>query len=77
MDNKGEGIFVQEVDVLKVVGRIGRKSKSTQAKILQRLERSLSPEEFAEVRKFVLDEINGLTRAFVKATFGDIEYLIK
>lgn len=74
--NRGEGLF-QEVDVLNVVRVIGKKSKSTQAKILQRLESELSPEEFAEVRKFVLDEINNLTRAFVKATFGDIEYLIK
>lgn len=73
---QGEGLF-QEVDVLQVVRTIGTKSKVTQAKILQRLESELSPEEFADVRKFILDEINNLTRAFVKATFGDIEYLIK
>jgi hypothetical protein len=73
---RGEGLF-QEVDVLTVVRTVGTKSKVTQAKILQRLESQMSPEEFAEIRGFILDEINNLTRAFVKATFGDIEYLIK
>lgn len=73
---KGEGLF-QEVEVLTVVKAVGKRSKVTQAKILQRLEKSLTPEEFQEVRTVVLDEINNLTRAFIKATFGDIEYLIK
>jgi hypothetical protein len=73
---KGEGLF-QEVDVLTVVRTVGKKSKVTQAKILQKLETMLPPEEFQEVRTLILDEINNLTRAFVNATFGDIEYLIK
>lgn len=73
---KGEGIF-QEVEVLSVVRTVGKKSKVTQAKILQKLESVVPPDEFPEVRTLVLDEINNLTRAFVKATFGDIEYLIK
>lgn len=76
MSDKGEGLF-QEVDVLTVVRTVGRKSKVTQAKILQKLEAIVPPDEFPEVRTLVLDEINNLTRAFVKATFGDIEYLIK
>jgi len=76
MTNKGEGVF-QEVDVLKLIRTIGTKNKVTQAKILQKLETVISPDEYPEVRKFVLDEINNLTRAIVKATFGDIEYLIK
>ena len=74
---KGEGLF-QEVDVLNLIRQIGTKSKGTQAKILQRLEGAINdPQEYAEIRKFILDEINGLTRAFVKATFGNVEFLIK
>lgn len=77
MDEKGEGIF-QEVDVIKLIRIIGSKNKVTQAKILQRLEMIIEdPVEYAETRKFILDELNNLTRAFVKATFGDIEFLIK
>jgi hypothetical protein len=77
MNNIGEGIF-QEVDVLKLIRIIGTKNKVAQAKILQKLETVISdPEDYAEVRKFVLDELNGLTRAYVKATFGDIEFLIR
>ena len=77
MTPKGEGIF-QEVDVLDLIRQIGTKSKVVQAKILQKLEVVIDdPQEYAEVRKLVLDEISGLTRSFVKATFGDIEFLIK
>lgn len=74
---KGEGLF-QEVDVIQLIKIIGKKNKQCQAKILQKLETVITdPEEYAEVRKFVLDEISNLTRAFVNATFGDIEFLIK
>lgn len=72
-----EGVF-QEVNVLKLIKAIGRRSKVTQAKILQRLEEVIdNPEDYKEIRKFVLDEINELTRAFVNETFGEIEFLIK
>jgi hypothetical protein len=77
MGNQGEGFF-QEVDVLSLIRTIGTKSKVTQAKILQALEKVIQdPEDYAEVRKIVLDELNSLTRTFVKETFGDIEFLIK
>jgi len=74
---KGEGVF-QEVDVLELIRTIGTKNKVAQAKILQKLETVITdPQEYAEVRKFILDELNNLTRAYVKATFGNIEFLIK
>lgn len=77
MDNKGEGLF-QEVNVFKLVKTIGTKNKVVQAKLLQKLETVIDdPAEYQEVRKLVLDELNGLTRAFVKETFGDIEFLLK
>lgn len=77
MNDKGEGVF-QEVDVIKLIKIIGRKNKVVQAKILQKLEVVITdPKEYAEVRKFILDELNGLTRTFVNTTFGDIEFLIK
>jgi len=72
----GEGLF-QEVNVLTVVKTVGKKSKVTQAKILQKLEEVVPPEDYPAVRTLILDEINNLTRSFVKATFGEIEYLIK
>lgn len=75
--SKGEGLF-QEVNVLELVKVIGRKNKVAQAKILQKLETVIDdPQEYAEVRKFILDELNNLTRAYVNTTFGDIEFLIK
>lgn len=77
MKQEGEGIF-QEVDVIKLIKIIGRRNKVAQAKILQKLEKVITdPEEYAEVRSLILDELNGLTRAFVNTTFGDIEFLIK
>lgn len=74
---KEEGLF-QEVDVLQLIKIIGTKNKVVQAKLLQKLETVIdNPAEYQEVRKLVLDELNGLTRAFVRETFGDIEYMIK
>lgn len=78
MSNKGEVELVQEVDVFALLKTIGTRNKVVQAKLLQKLEQVIQdPEDYAEVRKFVLDELNGLTRAFVKEVFGNIEYLIK
>ena len=75
---QGEGTIIQEVDVIKVIVRIGKRNKRTQAEILQKLETVIKDkEEYMEVRKFILDELNDLTRAFVKEIFGDIEFLIK
>lgn len=77
MNQKGEGVY-QEVDVFKLIKVIGTKNKVTQAKILQKLETVITdPDDYAEVRKLVLDELNNLTRTFVKETFGNIEFLIK
>jgi hypothetical protein len=71
------GLF-QEVEVISLIKTIGTRNKVAQAKILQRLEQVIQdPEEFSELRKFILDELNDLTRAFVRETFGDIEFLIK
>jgi hypothetical protein len=77
MGKETEGIF-QEVNIISLIKVIGKKNKISQAKILQELERSIpDPEEYKRLRKFILDELNNLTRAFVKETFGDIEFLIK
>lgn len=78
MDNtKGEGVF-QEVDIIQLIKIIGTKNKVSQAKILQEVEKYVhNPEDYKVLRKFILDELNNLTRAYVKATFGNIEFLIK
>lgn len=74
---KGEGI-IQEVDVLTLIRDIGTKNKVAQAKILQYLETIISdPEDYKAARKFILDELNGLTRAYVRATFGNVDSLIR
>lgn len=78
MSEKGVVELVQEVDVFSLLKVIGTRNKVVQAKLLQKLEQVIQdPEDYADVRKFVLDELNGLTRAFVKEVFGNIEYLIK
>ena len=73
-----KGNIFQEVDILQVIKRIGTLNKRTQAKILQRLEMEFDPreEEFKELRKFILDELNGLTRSIVREIFGDIEFML-
>lgn len=69
----------QEVDALHVVKKIGTSSKRAQAKILQRLEISIdkNSDDYLEIRKLILDELNNLNRSVVREIFGDIEYLIK
>lgn len=76
---KETGSIFQEVDILQVIKRIGTLNKRTQAKILQRLEQSmdLDKEDYKEIRKFILDELNGLTRSIVREVFGNIEYMLK
>ena len=69
----------QEVNVLSVIRQIGTLNKRTQARILQRVELSLDKDskDYQELRKFILDEINGYTRSVVREIFGDIEYMMK
>lgn len=69
---------IQEIDIVDVIRNVGRKNKKLQAKLLQELEKHVekgSP-EYEELRKFVLDEINGYTRSVMRDIFGDIEYMI-
>jgi len=69
---------VQEVDILSIIRDVGKKNKKLQAKILQEIEKSVdkNSSEFDELRKFVLDEINGYTRSIMRDIFGDIEFMI-
>jgi len=69
---------IQEVDILSVIGQVGKRNKKIQAKILQELEKHLdrNSSEYDELRKFVLDEVNGYTRSIMRDIFGDIEYMI-
>ena len=69
---------VQEVNILDVIVQVGKKNKKLQAKILQEIEKSVdkNSDEFDELRKFVLDEINGYTRSIMRDIFGDIEFMI-
>lgn len=71
--------IIQELDVLEIIKKIGKRSKKSQAVILQKLEEILGKDsqEFEEIRKIILDEFNNFTRASVREIFGDIEYLLK
>lgn len=76
MSNRGEGLF-QEVDVITLIRKISTRNKVAQAKILQKVETVVDPSDYPELRKFILDEMNGLTRSFVREAFGNLETLIK
>jgi hypothetical protein len=70
---------VQEVDILDVIRSVGKRNKKIQAMLLQEIEKYVdkgSP-EFEELRKFILDEVNGYTRGVMREIFGDIEFMIK
>lgn len=71
-DNK---VF-QEVDILAVLREIGTKNKVLQAKVLQEVEKYVTDkEQYAQLRKFILDEQNSYTRSIVRLIFGDIELM--
>jgi len=75
--NNEDRIF-QEIGVISTLKQIGTLNKRTQARLLQMLELHFDKDsqEFQEIRKFLLDEVNGYTRAVVREVFGDIEYMI-
>lgn len=70
---------VQEVDILSVIRSVGKKNKKLQAMILQELENHVdkNSQEYEELRKFMLDEINSYTRSIMRDIFGDIEFMIQ
>jgi hypothetical protein len=71
---ESEKIF-QEVDVLDLIGEIGSKNKTLNAKVLQELEKYVKDgDDFMHLRKFILDEQNSYTRSIVRLIFGDIEF---
>jgi hypothetical protein len=69
---------VQEVDILSIIRDVGKRNKKLQAKLLQEIEKNVdkNSDEFDELRKFVLDEVNGYTRSIMRDIFGDIEFMI-
>ncbi len=69
---------IQEIDPLDVIRSVGKRNKKLQAKILQEVEKHIdsNSSDYDELRKFILDEINGYTRAIMRDIFGDIEYMI-
>lgn len=73
------GNIIQEVDLMDVIKTVGKKNKKLQAKLLQEIEKHVdrNSEEYEQLRKFILDEINGYTRSVIRDIFGDIEYMIK
>ena len=78
MMTQSQSKVVQEVDILSIIRDVGKRNKRLQAKLLQEIEKSVdkNSDEFDELRKFVLDEINGYTRSILRDIFGDIEFMI-
>lgn len=72
------GRTVQEVDIVDVIRSVGKKNKRLQARLLQEVEKYMVVEsaDYEELRKFILDEVNGYTRSIMRDIFGDIEYMI-
>lgn len=70
---------VQEVDIMEVIASVSRRNKKLQAKILQELEKHIDKNtpEYEELRKFILDEVNGYTRSVMRDIFGEIEFMIR
>lgn len=70
---------VQEVDIIDVIKSVGKRNKKLQAKLLQKIELYVdtNSSEFDELRKYILDEVNGYTRSIIRDIFGDIEFMIK
>ena len=73
------GMVAQEVNLLQVIKKVARRNKSLQARLLQNIETHFdrNTDEYGNLRKFILDEINGYTRAILRDIFGDVEFLMK
>lgn len=82
-ENRGvEGVVIQGLDVLDVLGFVDKKKQRFLAISLNDLEEifqahglSKNSEEFQLVRKLILDLVNEYTRSVLRVIFGDIEYL--
>ena len=71
--------IIQEIDVIAILGAVGKKAKKHQAKVLQEVEKYMdrNSEDYKELRKFFLDEQNSFTRSVMRDIFGDIEFMMK
>lgn len=78
MDEGYEGVVSKEINVLIVIKNIGKKNKQLQAKLLQELEKYMEKDspDYEELRKYILDEVNGYTRSVVREIFGPIEFMM-
>lgn len=79
MEKNTQGVIIQGLDLIDITTFISKKNKKFQAILLADLEEVLGrdSEEFAIVRKLVLDGFNNYTRSIVRAIFGDIEFMVK
>jgi hypothetical protein len=77
MESYKNEVIIQGLDLEEVIGFINRKNKRYLAICLQDLEDIIKPDsnEYALIRKLLLDNFNDYTRAVLKIIFGDIEYL--
>lgn len=65
--------LIQGLDPLDVAGFVSKKNKKYQAVLLQDIEEILGrdTQEFAAIRKLVLDSYNNYTRSVLRVIFGN------
>jgi len=71
------GIEITGLDIIDVINTMSDKQAKFLSIMLTNIEEEkLSEEDFAKVRKHVLDGMNDYTRSILRTFFGDIEGLV-
>jgi len=69
-------VLIEGLDVIDVLGEMGRKTRKFAAIFLNDLDELVSdPKLKKEIRKLFLDTLNNYTRSVIVMIFGDIEGL--
>ena len=74
-NDRKDGVVIQGLDLIDIISIVDKKKRKYLALMLQDLEGVLGAdsEEFKNVRKIVLDNVNSYTRSLVRALLGDVE----
>lgn len=71
---KRQGTLLYGFDLFDIVNFMQRTNKKYQATLLANIEEVVKdPEEYAKIRKLVLDSTNNYLRTIIKTIFGGIE----
>lgn len=72
-------VEIEGLDIIDVIDFVTKKRRKFLAILLSELEEVLDHEtdEYAQVRKIILDGFNDYTRSVMRALFGDVEGLVQ